>query len=132
MLFRRLRQSRISKVVLFWLIPALLLSLGLRVCLHAYDDPTHAAHATDVSPIHIESTLSALGDHDENASDIDAPFAAVLKNLTAKPMLGALIVALLSLLLPAYQPDRFLYPRGNPSRLYRYFHFSPPSRAPPR
>ena len=126
--FRHLRQSRTSKVVLFWLIPALLLSVGLRVCLHAYENP---AHVTNASPIHIESALSALGDHDEGTADTDTPVAATTKLPTFEPHLGLLFVALLFVILSPVRKG-FTPARNARPLLPLSPHLTPPGRAPPR
>lgn len=125
MLFRRLRQSCISKVVLFWLIPALLLSLGLRICLHFPD----ADHST---PVHLESMLATAADHgaSEPTADVDMPLSAVLKafqtNLACALFVFVLVLSFALRTGPGVRPETLWFrpPRG--CRL------TPPLRAPPR
>ena len=132
MFFRRLRQSRTSKVVLFWLVPALLLSLGLRVCLHAYDGSTHQAYPGGMASSHLESALGADSGGGEASSNAHVPLLSLLKNLAAEPLIAIVFAALLIVLLtpqrvvrPAWSHDIVLRPRFG-------HHFAPPLRAPPR
>ena len=126
MLFRRLRQARTNKAVLFWLIPALLLSLGLRVCLHFPD----AGHDT---PVHLESALAISADHgtSESTADVDLPLFAVFK--TFYSALAFAIVSTLVLLATAPRPRRR---RLTPSEFWFpptvVYSLTPPLRAPPR
>lgn len=93
MSYRHLRQSRTSKAVLFWLIPVFLLSLGLRVCLHA----PHAADTdhTHATAIHIESDLAAPADSDDAANDSHVALAFVLSKL-GKLIDGLAVAAVLT------------------------------------
>ena len=134
MSYRHLRQSRISKAVLFWLVPALLLSLGLRVCLHTPHtaDEVHA-HAT---AIHLESNItSPLDSSDDNANDSHVSLAFVLfkfGKLVDSLVVAAVLTAALLLFLPR-QTARVPASAGVavPS-LPGGHRLRPPLRAPPR
>jgi hypothetical protein len=133
MLLPRLRQSDTGKAVLFWLIPVLLLSLGLRVCLHAPHaaDEVHAHAAT----IHLESNIaSPLDSSDDDANDSHVPLAVILfkfGKFADSLAIAAVLTAALLLFLPR-QTTRVPTPAGAIPALSGGHRFRPPLRAPPR
>ncbi len=131
--FRRLRQSRTANAVLFWLIPVLFLSLGLRVCLHA----PHVADAdhTHAAAVHIESDLASPADSDDAANDSHVSLAFVLfkfGKLIDGLAVAAVLTAALLLSLPR-QTTRVRAPAGAAVPPLSGGHrLRPPLRAPPR
>lgn len=130
MIFHRLHRSR--KAVLFWLLPALLLSLGLRLCLHAPHaaDETH----THTAAVHLESNLTSPADSDDDADDSHVSLAFVLfkfGKLIDSLAVAAVLTAALLLLLPR-QTTRVPAPARTIPALSGGHRFRPPLRAPPR
>lgn len=130
MIFHRLRRSR--KAVLFWLLPALLLSLGLRLHLHA----PHAADEahTHAAAIHLESNITSPADSDDDANDSHVSLAFVLfkfGKLIDSLAVAAVLTAALLLLLPR-QATRVPAPAGTIPAQSGGHRFRPPLRAPPR
>lgn len=130
MIFHRLHRSR--ETVLFWLLPALLLSLGLRLCLHTPHaaDETH----THAAAIHLESNLASPADSDDDANDIHVSLAFALfkfGKLIDSLAVAAVLTAALLLLLPR-QTTRVPAPAGTIPALSGGHRFRPPLRAPPR
>jgi hypothetical protein len=128
---QRIRRLRIKSALSVFLLAALLLSLGLRVCLHTL----HAADEahTHAVAIHLESNLTSPADSGDEANDSHVPlpfalfkFGKLLDNLAA----AAVLVALL-LLLPR-QTTRVPAPAGAIPALSGGHRFRPPLRAPPR
>lgn len=122
---------RVVRTVALLLLPALLFAQGLRLCFHS---PVHAAHVdahAHASTVHLESTLSIAGDHEESAGDVDVAFAALLKifySLLAFAVVSAFVVLAIApragrrrIALP-----QFFYPP------YVVCSLTPPLRAPPR
>ena len=121
------------RTLIAWLILALLLAQGLRVCIHAYGNLTHVtAHAHDASAAHLESTLGMLDGHDESSSDVHVPLTGVLKHLASEPLIAALFITLLFVLLPQQSTVWHARPRDRVFRPPHGHYFSPPLRAPPR
>lgn len=132
MFFRRLHRARTRKAVLFWLIPALLLSLGLRVCLHV-PHATDEAH-THAAAIHLESNLTSPADSDDDANDSHVSLAFALfkfGKLIDGLAVAAVLTAALLLFLPR-QTTRIPTPAGTIPALSGGHRFRPPLRAPPR
>ena len=119
------------RILIGWLILALLLAQGLRVCIHAYDAPHSAEHAHDVAATHVESLFSVLDSHDEEMSDTHITLFGILKHLSAQPLVAVLFIALLILLLPRGM-GWFIKTRDRVFRPPHGHYFSPPLRAPPR
>jgi len=119
------------RTLIAWLILALLLAQGLRVCIHAYGEPHIAAHAHDAAATHLESTFSMLDNQDTAMSDAHVTLLWILKHLSSEPLIAALFITLLFVLLRqgavwfAQPRNRIFYPP------HGHF-FSPPLRAPPR
>ena len=117
--------------MILWLVTALLFAQGVRLCMHVHHEPVRAADHHHVSTVHLESILGTVADHEELASDVDVPFAALLK-----AFYSALAFALVSMLVFLAPISRQLARRY----LLSEFHFipaaahnlTPPSRAPPR
>lgn len=120
------------RILIGWLILALLLAQGLRVCIHAYGAPHVAEHAHDVAATHLESAFSMLDDHGEAMSDTHITLIGILKNLTAEPLFVALFITLLFVLLRQQPAAWFAQPRDRVFRPPHGHYFSPPLRAPPR
>ena len=121
------------RTLIAWLILALILSQGLRMCMHAYGDPTHVAeHAHDVAATHLESAFSMLDDHGEAVSDAHITLIGMLKHLSSEPLIAALFITLLSVLLPQPGAAWRTRPRDRVFRPPHGHYFSPPLRAPPR
>ena len=119
------------RILIGWLILALLLAQGLRVCIHAYDAPHAAEHAHDVAATHLESSFSMLDEHGETMSDTHVSLIGLLKHFSSEPLVVLFFITLLLVLLRqtvvwlAQPRDRvFRPPHGH--------YFSPPLRAPPR
>ena len=121
-----------SHLVIFLLLPVLLLAQGVRVCLHDFDNPAHSVEHQHSSPLHLESTLSALGDHEEAPGDVDVPLSALIKLYVAA--LAFAIVTATVFLLPALRQQGHRFPSGDSRPFYfPVLHYlSPPLRAPPR
>lgn len=134
MLFRHPHRARTRKIVLFWLLPALLLSLGLRVCLpapHAADETHTHTHA---AAIHLENDLTSPADSDDDANDSHVSLAFVLSKfgkLIDGLALAAVVTTTLLLFLPR-QTTRVSTPAGTIPALSGGRRFRPPLRAPPR
>ena len=120
------------RILIGWLILALLLAQGLRVCIHAYGAPHAADHTHDVAATHLESAFSMLDDHGEAMSDTHITLIGILKNLTAEPLFVALFITLLFVLLRQQPAAWFAQPRDRVFRPPHGHYFSPPLRAPPR
>ena len=119
------------RILIAWLILALLLAQGMRVCIHAYGAPHIAEHAHEVSATHLESTFSVLDDHGEAMSDKHISLIGLLKHLSPEPLIALLFVTLLLVLLR--QTVVWLaQPRNRVFRPPHGHYFSPPLRAPPR
>jgi hypothetical protein len=118
-------------LVVFWLIPALLLALGLRLCLHvphAADD-TH----THTTAIHLESHLASPTDTDDaNDSHVSLAFALFkFGEFLDGLAVTAVLAAALLLFLPRQTPP-VPAPVGAVPALPGGHRFRPPLRAPPR
>jgi hypothetical protein len=117
--------------MIFWLVAALLFAQGVRLCMHVHHEPVRAADHHHVSTVHLESALGSAADHEESASDVDVPFAALFK-----AFYSALAFALMSILVfLAFVPRQLT--RGCPPAESRFtpsaaYNLTPPSRAPPR
>ena len=120
------------RILIGWLILALLLAQGMRVCIHAYGAPHIADHVHEVSATHLESTFSVLGNHEEEMSDTHITLIGILKHLLAQPLIA--VVLLLTLILVLLQTGilRLAQPRVQVFRPPHGHYFSPPLRAPPR
>ena len=120
------------RILIGWLILALLLAQGMRVCIHAYGAPHIADHAHEVSATHLESAFSMLDDHGEAVSDTHITLIGILKHLLAQPLIA--VVLLLTLILVLLQTGilRLAQPRVQVFRPPHGHYFSPPLRAPPR
>ena len=127
--------QNIRRSLVAWLILALLLAQGLRVCIHAYGNLTHVtahAHAHDASAAHLESTFAMLDGHDESLSDVHVPLTGVLKHLATEPLIAALFITLLFVLLPQLSVAWRTRPHDRVFRPPLGHYLSPPLRAPPR
>ena len=121
-----------SRLVIFLLLPLLLLAQGVRVCLHDFDNPAHGTGHQHGSPLHLESALSAMGDHEEAPGDVDIPLSALIK-LYVAALAFAIVTASAFLLLSLPQRDlRFPSDNSRPFYFPVLHYLSPPLRAPPR
>lgn len=121
----RIKSSAAGRFIAAGLVFALLLSQGLRLCLHGADTPLPG-----VAPgSHVESTLSEHGGHDNTVVDIDMPFAN-LDNVPAVASPLVLIATVLILALLGVPAGRTVWPRL-PDKLSHRPYLSPPGRAPP-
>lgn len=131
MLLRRLRQSHTGKAVLFWLIPALLLSLGLRVCLHA-PDATNPDQA-DAAAIHLENDLASTADLDDaDNGHVSPAFAPFKFGKLADVFAFAAVLTATLLLFLSRETTRVFAPAWTIPALSHGHRFRPPLRAPPR
>ena len=125
------RASR-SRLVVFLLLPMLLLAQGVRVCLHDFDNPAHGVEHQHSTPLHLESALSGLSDHEKLPGDVDIPFSALTK-FCAAALAFALVTTFVFILLAlprrglGFPPDH-----SRPFYLPALYYLSPPLRAPPR
>lgn len=121
------------RIVIGWLILALLFAQGLRLCLHDHNAPHMAAHEHEASAAHLESTLSVLDGHGEAMTDTHVSLVGILKDLAAEPLVAVVFVMLLLFILPLQQPVvRIKLPLHRIFHLPRGHYCSPPLRAPPR
>ena len=121
--------------MILWLVVALLFAQGVRLCMHVHHEQVRAADHHHVSTVHLESALGSAADHEESASDVDVPLAALLKALYSVLVL-VLAFALVSMLVFFAPVIRQLTRRGPPAgfwfRSSTAYNLTPPSRAPPR
>lgn len=122
----------IHRILIGWLILALLLAQGLRVCIHAYDAPHTTEHSHDAAATHLESSFSMLNDHGEEMSDTHISVIGILKILTSESLLAVLFITVLFILLIQQCVVRLGQPLDNFFRPPSGQYFSPPLRAPPR
>ncbi len=120
------------RILIGWLILALLLAQGMRVCIHAYGAPHIADHAHEVSATHLESAFSMLDDHGEAVSDTHISLIGMLKHLSAQPLIAVVLLLTLILVLLRTGVLRLTQPRDPVFRPPHGHYFSPPLRAPPR
>lgn len=119
------------RILIGWLILALLLAQGLRVCIHAYGAPHAEDHAHDVAVTHLESSFSVFDGHGEAVTDTHISLVGILKYISSEPLMAALPITLLLSLL--WQGAVWLaFPFSHVFRPPRGHYFSPPLRAPPR
>jgi hypothetical protein len=122
---------RTARTVALLLVPALLLAQGLQLCLHVHDDAVYSADHAHASAVHLESTLSTAGEHNESATDVDVTLAALLKAFYA-----ALAFVIVSVLVFHTRPQLGPIGRPWPSDFWPHprdiYHLTPPLRAPPR
>lgn len=131
MFLHRLRQSRTRNIVAFWLIPLALLSLGLRVCLHASDTTNPGlAHAT---AIHLENDLASIADLDDANNGHVSSALALFKigKLIDTLAFAAILTTVLLLFLPRQAVRIPALVEAVPV-LSGDHRFRPPLRAPPR
>ena len=130
-MFQFTLNRRVVRTVALLLLPALLFAQGLRLCFHS---PVHAAHIdahAHASAVHLESTLSLAGDHEESAGDVDVAFAALLKifySLLAFAVVSAFVVIATA---PRVHKRR-IAPVQFYFHPYAVYSLTPPLRAPPR
>ena len=122
----------IHRILISWLILALLFAQGLRVCIHTYGEPHVAAQVHNAAATHLESTFSMLDDHGGAMSDTHITLIGILKSLTAEPLYAALFITLLFILLTQQRTVWLVQPRDQVFRPPHGHYFSPPLRAPPR
>lgn len=130
-MFQFTLNRRVVRTVALLLLPALLFAQGLRMCFHSPVDAAHMDNHVHASAVHMESTLSLAGDHEESAGDVDVAFAALLKvfySLLAFALVSAFVVLAIT---PRTRRGRiaplpfFFHP-------YAVYSLTPPLRAPPR
>ncbi len=121
-----------SRLIVFLLLPMLLLAQGLRICLHDHDQLAYPADHQHSAPLHLESALSSVSDHEEAPGDVDVPLSALIK-LYVAALAFAVVTALFFLPLALPQRDH-RFPSGDSRPFYfPVLHYlSPPLRAPPR
>ena len=112
-----------------WLILALLLALGARVCFHAQDALLHQADSSAVAFIHLESSVSH--ENEEAASHAHMLLLSLFKHFFDEPI-GVLFLSLLIVLLLPLGRDWFSNAGSVRSRTLCRYYFTPPLRAPPR
>ena len=121
-----------SRLIVFLLLPMLLLAQGVRVYLHDFNNPAHGPEHQHSTPLHLESALSGLSDHEKLPGDVDIPFSALTK-LHAAALAFALVTMFVFILL-ALPRHGLGFPPGHsrPFYLPHLLYLSPPLRAPPR
>ncbi|MDO8413694.1 MAG: hypothetical protein Q7S51_07905 [Gallionellaceae bacterium] len=121
-----------SRLIVFFLLPMLLLAQGMRICLHDLGNPAHVAEHQHTTPLHLESPLSGLHDHEEALGDVDVPFSALIK-LCSAALAFAIVTTVIFLLLAMPQRNH-RFPADDSRSLYFpvLHHLNPPLRAPPR
>jgi len=133
-MFTQIRQTKPSqtfrRTLARWLILALLLSLGARVCFHAQDALLHQADSSAVAFIHLESSASHE-DKDEAASHAHMLLLSLFKHFFDE-VVGVLFLSLLMVLLLPVGRDWFSNAGSVRSRSLCRYYFTPPLRAPPR
>lgn len=114
--------------LIVWLVLAILLAQGLRLCLHEYDNASRSLRSASLST-HLESPLTGHV-HTDVAKELAMPFVIGLDDGTMVLPFVAIIVLALVL---SGTPTRFSFvPATNVPHRSRYRYFSPPGRAPPR
>lgn len=121
---------RVVRMVALLLLPALLLAQGLRLCLHHTVDATYKDGHTHASAVHLESTLSVAGDHEESVGDVDVAVASLLKifySMLAFAVVSAFVVltAIPRVRRRRLMPVQFCF------HPYAVYSLTPPLRAPP-
>ena len=125
------------RILIGWLILALLFAQGLRVCMHDYGASHAAAHANDAAhnhaavATHLESTFSTLDERGEAMADTHVSLIGLLKQLSSEPLVALFFITLLLVLLRQTTVWR-VQPRERVFRPPHGHYFSPPLRAPPR
>lgn len=123
------------RVLVFWLILALLFAQGLRVCMHTYDSSDNLTYPDEITSSHLESTMSStFGNKSETAAEVDVPLFSLLKSFAAEQFIALtyLSVAWLLMLLTPQRIMRLLRPDNIVVKIRFRHHFTPPLRAPPR
>ena len=121
--------TRLALIV--WLILALLLAQGLRVCIHGYGNLTHAAeYSHESTATHFEGTLNMMDGHDGSSSDVHVPLFGMFKVVAVDPLVAVLFVVL-ALVLVRQGTVWIARARTLDFRPPHGHYFSPPLRAPP-
>ena len=129
MLLSIFTQGSLRRAV-FLLVPVLLFAQGLQLCQHAHDDMSHASDHAHISAVHLESALTAAGNHGESVSDVDVGIAALLKLFYSQlvfaiaPVLMFFVAGGNGRISRLWPPDFHPNPRNT-------YHLIPPLRAPP-
>jgi hypothetical protein len=121
------RQTSTRSIVVVITLLALLVSQGLRLCLHT-EDAAGAAH-THATAAHIESNLLSPGEPDNSADRHISLGLAMVKQISDGLLAILLTVALIWLLPPVRQ--HFAVSRNTPLLQSGDFRLRPPLRAPP-
>ncbi len=119
-----------NRILLGWLILALLLGQGLRVCIHTYDPS--AQSVSSVAPIHIENSFD---DDEPIATDVhmdEVPLLGLLKGVVTDPLIAIIFLAFLLVPLALHCIVRLGCPDRSVLRLDPGYYPTPPLRAPPR
>ena len=125
------RASR-SRLIVFLLLPMLLLAQGLRICLHDHDQLAYPADHEHSAPLHLESALSGVSDHEEAPGDVDVPLSALIKLYIAALAFAIVTAAVFLLSAPPLRDLRFPSADSRPFYFPVLHHLTPPLRAPPR
>ena len=125
------------RILIGWLILALLFAQGLRVCMHPYDNSAHPAYPGGVTSSHLESSFSTLfsgefGGEDQIAADVHVPLFSLLMSFSAELFIAIVGAVLLIVLLTPQRVMRLLWRDDTVLKIRFSRHFTPPLRAPPR
>lgn len=126
-LFRN--RSAAGNILIFVALLAVLLTQGLRLCLHTphVEDVGHA-HA---AAVHLESDLTSPAESDDDANDRHVTLGlALVKQLIDSLAFAVLLAVVWALFLPRLS-QRFAVPRNIRSLPSVAYRLRPPLRAPP-
>ena len=128
----RMSTQTTHRILIGWLILALLLAQGLRVCIHTYDPSNHPASLGNLSSIHLESIFDDQEPVVATANMQDVPVFSLLKVFFADPITAiASLVFLVALLMLPYVV-RLVRPHDPVLKPPSGYYLTPPLRAPPR
>lgn len=113
------------------MVLALLWAQGLQICIHAAEETAADSTHAQAGIVDFESTLTVLGNSQEQATDVDIPLSATLKSFQSGFALLFVAVLLHVLFVPRQLLSAKRLPE-TPPRTPRGYDWRPPLRAPPR
>jgi hypothetical protein len=120
-----------KKIIILSLIPVLLFTQGLRLCIHDLGGQApHGKNPAQAAAIHLESTQTAPGD-DDPVSNQHAQLSVILKHFDTK-LAFLVILAVVLILLPFQRFTRTVWRREPLSAIASGYSLKQRPRAPPR